>query len=285
MVAPTHVRMASALAGISVLIVEDNADAREILAMGLAAVGAIVEQADSGEAALALLETWKPDVILSDIQLPGVNGFEFLELLRANPRLRSIPAAALTAMRDFKTERSSAVFEKYMSKPTKLPEIVIALAALAGLNHPAAGVDRPTLQLHEALAKLNAASDCRYTSLLKFSADETLSSIWTYDRERPASDPFPIGLPVHASYCVLVRDSRELTVIEDAPHDARVTNHPKRDELARYIGAPLFRGDGSMFGTLCCYDAVPRVVDQTTRDAVAAAAKALEPWLDALFEP
>ena len=280
----TRATMATALDGISVLIVEDSEDAREMLAMGLGAVGATVQQVESGEAALALLETWKPDVILSDIQLPGVNGFEFLELLRANPRLRSIPAAALTATQDYKTARPSAVFEKYLSKPTKLPEIVIALAALAGLKHPPVGVDRPTLALHEALAKLNAVSDCRYTSLLKLSADETLSSIWTYDRERPSSDPFPIGLPVHASYCVLVRDSRKLTVIEDSAHDPRVAAHPKRDELARYIGAPLFRADGSMFGTLCCYDAVPRAVEQTTRDAVAAAAKALEPWLDALFE-
>jgi CheY-like chemotaxis protein len=276
-------RMASALKGISVLIVEDDPDALETLSLALGAVGATVHSAASAEAALGVLQHYRPDVVLSDIQLPGVDGFELLELLRANPRLRTIPAAALTGITAHVRDSRSTAFEKYLTKPTKLSEIVIALASLASREHPDDPADEPSSSLREALARVNAASRCRYTSLLRFAEDNTLTSIWTYDRERPRSDPFPIGLPIHASYCVLVRDSGAMAVIEDARRDPRVATHAKRNELARYIGVPLFRSDGTMFGTLCCYDSEPHAVDQTIRDAVAAAAREIEPWLNAMF--
>ena len=280
-------RMASALKGISVLIVEDDEDTLETLSLGLGAVGATVKTAASAEAALEVLQHWRPDVVLSDIQLPGVDGFELLALLRANPRLRNIPVAALTGITAHLPDSKRAAFEKFLTKPTKLPEIVIALASLASLERPDPHADdhanEPSVSLREALARLNTASGCRYSSLLRFAEDGTLTSIWTYDRDRPKSDPFPIGLPVHVSYCVLVRDSGAMAVIEDAKRDPRVATHAKRDELARYIGVPLFRSDGSMFGTLCCYDSKPHAIEQPVRDAVAAAARAIEPWLNEMF--
>jgi CheY-like chemotaxis protein len=127
----TAMRMASALKGVSVLVIEDDPDALDILSLGLGAVGATVQTAASAEAALAMLQHWRPDVVLSDIQLPGVDGFAFLELLRANPQLRMIPAAALTGVRVPLGGQKPATFEKYLTKPTKLPEIVTTLAALA----------------------------------------------------------------------------------------------------------------------------------------------------------
>ncbi len=282
-------QMARALKGISVLVVDDDPDTLELMALGLAAVGATVQAAASAEAALARLETWRPDVILSDLKLPGADGFEFLALLRANPRLRDIPAAALSGALATTKLPEGKTFEKYLAKPSKLPEIVIALVTLATQHRASAPTDStelPSAQLHAALAQLNTASECRYTSLLRFDDDNTtLRSIWTYDRERPRTDAFPIGLPVHASYCVLVREARAMCVIEDASTDPRVATHSKRAELARYLGAPLFRADGSMFGTLCCYDSEPRSVPQATRDALLAAVREIEPWLDALFEP
>jgi len=243
-------RMASALKGISVLVVEDDPDTLDLLDLGLGAVGATVQTAASAEAALALLQRWRPDVVLADIQLPGVDGFEFLELLRANPRLRTIPAAALSGVAAHSHGYKRAEFEKYLVKPTKLPELVIALAALASQDRsgdPAsAPADRPGAKLRDALAQLNASSGCRYTSLLRFAEDDTLSSLWTYDRDRPRFDPFPIGLPVHASYCVLVRESGTMAVVENAKLDPRVATHPKREQLARYIGVHAGKHDDAL---------------------------------------
>ena len=273
-------RMARALQGISVLIVEDDDDTRDLVALGLGAVGANVKSAESAEAALGLLETWRPDVILCDLQLPGIDGYLFLELLRSNPRLRNIPAAALSGTLHEPRDRvPGASFEKLLSKPSRLPEIVLALATLArGDDEPPAD-SPPSSELRTALMRLNEVSGCRYTSLLVFNESDTLTSLWTYDRDRPRLDPFPLGLPVHASYCVLVRDARALCVVEDAKTDPRTATHMKRDELACYIGAPLFRPDGTLLGTVCCYDEKPKTIDQGARDALVAAAKQIEPWV------
>lgn len=277
--------MARALQGISVLIVEDDLETRELLALGLEAVGATVRPAESAEAALELLETWRPNVILCDIQLPGIDGYKFLEVLRANPRLRSIPAAALSGVLGMPRDVvPGASFEKLLSKPSRLPEIVLALSTLAetatDTAHPPA-----SSELRAALERLNGATPCRYTSLMLFGEADTLTSLWTFDRDRPKAEPFPIGLPVHASYCVLVRDANALTVIEDAKSDPRTATHPKRDELASYVGAPLYRPDQTMFGTVCCYDEEPRTIPKSTRDALLAAAREVEPWLIEMFVP
>lgn len=279
--------MARALKGISVLIVEDDADTLDLLALGLGAVGADVRTAGSAEEALTMLEGWRPDVLLCDLQLPGVDGYRFLEVLRANPRLRTIPAAALSGVVGLPNEgRARATFEKFLRKPTKLPEIVIALATLCDHDHrppTARPAERPSANLQTALARLSTASGCRYTSLLRFAEDDTLTSIWTYDRDRPKIDPFPLGLPMHASYCVLVRDAGEMVVVENATTDPRTADHSKRNDLARYIGVPLFRKDRTMFGTVCCYDKEPHPISEATRATLAAAAREIEPWLAELF--
>ncbi len=277
-------RMARALKGISVLIVEDDVETLELLALGLAAVGANVKKAGSAEDGMGLLESWRPDVILCDIQLPGIDGYTFLELLRANPRLRSIPAAALSGVLGIPREHvPRASFEKLLSKPSKLPEIVLALATLANAANAETAQPDTTTELREVLQRLNTASGCRFTSLLIFGENDAVRSLWTYDRDRPKLDPFPLGLPVHASYCVLVREAGEMCVVEDARTDPRTTEHPERDQLTRYIGVPLFGPDGKIIGTVCSYDAEPRPVAQKTRDAVAAVARDIEPWVLALL--
>lgn len=135
-------RMVNALKGISVLIVEDDPDMLDTLYLGIGAVGATVQVAASAEAAIALTANWRPDVVLSDIQLPGVDGYRMLELLRAQPGLRSIPAAALSGTS--RTSRSAQLrsdgrpaFETYLAKPVQLRELVVALATLASRNRAA----------------------------------------------------------------------------------------------------------------------------------------------------
>jgi GAF domain-containing protein len=131
------------------------------------------------------------------------------------------------------------------------------------------------------LAKANQATPCRYTSFLRVDTTDKLTSIWTYDRQHPAVDPFPLGLPVHASYAVLVREARATVAIEDTAADPRTTDLEQR--LACYVGVPLFRENGSVLGTLCCYDDVPRALGDATRKAVAEAAMELEPLLREIF--
>jgi signal transduction histidine kinase len=87
------------VAGLSVLVVDDDADARETIAVVLGQRGARVETAGSVQEALAAIDRARPDVLLSDIGMPGEDGYALIRRVRALPPERGgcVPAAALTA--------------------------------------------------------------------------------------------------------------------------------------------------------------------------------------------
>lgn len=279
--------MAGALKGVSVLIVEDDPDTLELFVLSLSAVGAVVKKAGTAEAALEILATWKPDVVLCDIQLPGVDGYSLRELVHRNPHLASVPLIAITGSHpSVEAARAQmAGFAKFLLKPAKLPDIVIAVASVVSAaperaSHAPAAGPSASKEVRTLLAKLNEATPCRYTSLLRVAeSGNTLISIWSYDRQHPQVDPFPLGLPAHAAYCVMVQEARAPVAIEDASADPRVLDQPKKDQLASYLGVPLFRENGTVFGTVCCYDDVPRTLDNTARIAVEDCARELQPVL------
>ncbi len=103
----------------SLLLVEDNADTRTLLAAALQSAGYRVAAAASGEEALALLGTARPDLLLSDIGLPGMSGYEFLRRARAIEGMARVPAFAVTARDlDEDVQRArDAGFEGHFVKP------------------------------------------------------------------------------------------------------------------------------------------------------------------------
>ncbi len=271
------------LDGVACLIVEDDLDSRELFAESLELYGAAVRTATGGHDALAVLEAWQPDVVLCDLGLPDMDGYTLLGLVRARPGGAGIGAIALTG-HGREVDRAASLeagFAKHLVKPFRMADVVSAIDAV---RPPKPSPLDAQTQVRSVLAQLDGASPCRFTSLLRFAEDDTLLSLWTYDRAHPDVDPFPLGLPVHASYCVLVRESGEACAIEDAQVDPRAAAHPKRDELACYVGAPLFGRDGAMFGTVCVYDEHAQVIAPEVRQAVEAAARQLESLLYALFD-
>ena len=80
-----------------VLIVEDDPDIRELLAASLAQEGWTLDFADSGEAGLDLVERERPDCVVLDIMLPGVDGIEVLRRIKAEPSRRRLPVVMTTA--------------------------------------------------------------------------------------------------------------------------------------------------------------------------------------------
>ena len=117
-------------AGRTVLLVEDDEDAREILSMLLEHAGAVVRQAESVAGALAELDRGVPDLVLCDISMPDADGYSFARALRARPAARGglVVAVALTAhAREEDRRRSLAAgFSGHAVKP-------IDPAALAAL--------------------------------------------------------------------------------------------------------------------------------------------------------
>lgn len=125
-------RMAGALNRVSVLVVEDDPETREIFTLSLGAVGAQVKSVTSAEAALAVLATWLPDIMLCDLHLPGVDGYSLIEHVHADARWRSIPMISISGSHPaIEHERSRlAGFAKHLTKPSKLADIVKAVASV-----------------------------------------------------------------------------------------------------------------------------------------------------------
>jgi two-component system cell cycle response regulator DivK len=80
-----------------ILVVEDQTDNRRILRDMLSNAGYELIEAESGEEALKAVETQRPDLILMDIQLPIIDGYEATRRIRLNPELKSIPIIAVTS--------------------------------------------------------------------------------------------------------------------------------------------------------------------------------------------
>jgi CheY-like chemotaxis protein len=105
-----------------VLCVDDDHGQRLLLSFLLERQGLDVRTANSGEEGVAVAQEWIPDLILMDLMMPGMNGFQAAELLRADPRTANIPILALTAFGEEKmqAEAESAGINGFVLK-TILP--------------------------------------------------------------------------------------------------------------------------------------------------------------------
>jgi signal transduction histidine kinase/ActR/RegA family two-component response regulator len=124
------------LAGLRVLVVDDEPDARRLLSAVLERCKAQVHVAASAAEAMAAMDAHRPDVLLSDIGMPGEDGYSLIARVRQLPPDRggSIPAAALTAFARAEDRRRvlAAGFQAYLSKPVEPEALVSAVARLAG---------------------------------------------------------------------------------------------------------------------------------------------------------
>jgi|SRR6185503_14719978 len=102
-----------------VLIVEDDPDSLELMTYLFRAFGHEPIGARSGDAALRVAASEAPDLVLCDLRLPGMDGFEILTRFRADPALQSIPVVAVTAyaMPGDRERVMNAGFNGYVSKP------------------------------------------------------------------------------------------------------------------------------------------------------------------------
>lgn len=112
------------MAGELILIVEDNDKNLKLTRDVLQFKGYRTLEAGTAEAGLALAQAQQPNLILMDIQLPGVDGITALRQLRADPRTASIPVIALTAfaMKDDRERFLAAGFDGYLDKPINVKE-------------------------------------------------------------------------------------------------------------------------------------------------------------------
>jgi CheY-like chemotaxis protein len=129
-----------------VLVVDDEADARVMMAQALEMCGAEVAVAEGASEALAILARDTMDVLLADIAMPGEDGYSLIRSIRASCLpAASIPAAAVTAhARDDERRRAlEAGFQLHLVKPLEPDQLAHAVRRLAGPAHPPGGSTPP----------------------------------------------------------------------------------------------------------------------------------------------
>jgi CheY-like chemotaxis protein len=115
-----------------ILVVEDNDKNRKLVRDVLTYRGYEIVEAETGEDGVRLARERKPQLVLMDIQLPGIDGIEALRRLRADEATRAIPVIAVTAsaMDHDRQKIMAAGFDGYQSKPLSVKEFLAAVDAI-----------------------------------------------------------------------------------------------------------------------------------------------------------
>ncbi len=132
-----------------VLVVDDERGLRELLEYGLEQAGFSVRSVTEGSAALPLLQSWLPDLIVLDVMLPGMDGFALLPEIR---RLTTAPVVMLTARTEIaeKVAGLTAGADDYVGKPFDIEELVARLRTL---------LRRPRIEQHETFQYADLSID------------------------------------------------------------------------------------------------------------------------------
>jgi CheY-like chemotaxis protein len=124
------------LVGVRVLVVEDEPDTRELVAAVLERLGAVVTACSNGEDALGTFDAFGPHVVVSDLSLPRLDGWEMIRRLRATPLGRNVPALALSANASLEDAGRAldAGFDVHLSKPISREELVAAVLSVVDVR-------------------------------------------------------------------------------------------------------------------------------------------------------
>jgi PAS domain S-box-containing protein len=274
--AAPHALTATSLTGITVLVVDDEADARDLVATALRARGAEVTLAASAAKALELMSTKMPMVLISDIGMPDTDGYTLIRRVRAlsGSRGAHVPAIALTAYAREEDRRLAleAGFQTHVTKPVEPAELVRVVAGLVEFVGRQSSPARRQVALeradtfiklekilaargvHEALRFLNSRTSHRFTGIFRFDG-AILRNVMLVDSYAPEVTKGD-DAPMTATYCAIVGETAHPFATDDARLDDRLRTHSARENVVSYCGVLLRDDEGKPFGTLCHFDFV-----------------------------
>lgn len=120
-----------------ILIIDDNADTRDLTHLHLTTEGFAVVVASDGREGLYMAVAEQPDLIITDISMPGVNGIELVKQLSAQPELDNVPILVLTAFGDEEMDKAiRAGAHRAMSKPVHLDSLMDEVRLLLAASEP-----------------------------------------------------------------------------------------------------------------------------------------------------
>ena len=267
----------TSLAGVTILVVDNEDDARDLIAIVLRANGAEVTTAANATEAFERIVESPPKVLISDIGMPDVDGYELIRRVRtlAGARGATIPAVALTAYSREQDRRLAlaAGFQTHVSKPVEPAELIRVVAGLVAFVDENAspqalevtlakadtflklGQILSSQGLHEALRFLNSRTAHRFSALYRFDSP-TLRNIALFDSDSPDVKKGD-DAPMAETYCSIVGQLSRSFTTEDTRRDDRLRIHPARNTVISYCGVLLRDAEGRPFGTLCHFDLVP----------------------------
>lgn len=124
------------VAGLKILVIDDDPDTCDMLRVVLEQCGGIVETANSAGSGFDAFRTWQPAIVISDIGMPEIDGYEFIRRIREyeRPLGQKIPAIALTAFAriEDRVRSLAAGYQMHVAKPIEPGELLTIVASLAG---------------------------------------------------------------------------------------------------------------------------------------------------------
>lgn len=129
------VALATDQATVSVLVVDDDADSRAILSGVLSAVGFVVTEAGDGEEAVALAEQLHPDVVLMDLRMPKMDGYEATRIIKARDPQTRVVAVSASVFGEHRAAAAAAGAEGFILKPFKEHQIFAAIRDVVGAQY------------------------------------------------------------------------------------------------------------------------------------------------------
>jgi CheY-like chemotaxis protein len=212
-----------------IIVMEDDDGTRMLLASLLKKQGYDVMAADNGSKGLDLVLAHNPDLVISDVQMPQMNGLQMLALLRRNPLLAATPVILLTSLQERSVMRAgmNTGADDYITKPFKPNEVFEAVAAQLAKRTKQAGLQEQAYQV--ALATALQEQQRKLHNLYE------LSSSWKVSE---AADTEPGQVPGLAPTSAPSSDQRLLDAVvlyADIADFSAVSSHLAGDELSALV--------------------------------------------------
>lgn len=160
-----------------ILLIDDTADNLNLLSRAMTREGYEVQTARSGREGLSTLMTFTPDLILLDILMPGMGGFEICAQLKKNQRYSPIPVIFISSMNE--TAEKVKAFEvggaDYVTKPFHLDEVLVRVAHQVDLTHTRKRIEAQNIRLQSEIQERQQAEE-QYRSIFENAIDGMFQS-------------------------------------------------------------------------------------------------------------
>lgn len=216
--------------GSKILLVEDDNNLREIYEARLQAEGYDIVSAKDGEEALVLAKKERPDLIIADVMMPRVSGFEMLDILRNTPELKDVHVIMLTALgqAEDKTRADSLGADRYLVKSQVTLEDIVKAASdiLAGVpaNAAATAASTDSTQALTATPTIPIAVPVAVPPTVSAPTDTPMQNAATPPVQTPPSINIPVTAPIDDA---TPPPATALTATPPVPQDDATTSIPE----------------------------------------------------------